>query len=174
MAAPKFAPVPAVESVRTYESPEHVPDAWSPDRPSEIDGRQPSGAQLGYQGPDQGYVLLLAERVRPRLHVPADESSNDAVTGCINIALRRASLYGRAPVMHDLTIAFTIWGWLDAAPPADLLVRRRELFEGVAHTAQHYTEGRHIADLVPEATLRLTPDQAGAAYPARWRELTGA
>ncbi|CAB4882422.1 unannotated protein [freshwater metagenome] len=174
MAAPKFAPVPAVESVRTYESPEYVPASWSPVRPGEIDGRQPSGSQLGYQGPDQGYVLLLAERVRPRLRVPSDESSNDAVVGCINIALRRASLYGRAPVMHDLTIAFTIWGWLDAAPPADLLARRRELFEGVAHTAQHYTEGRVIADLVPEATLRLTPAQAAEAFPARWRELTGA
>ena len=31
-----------------------------------------------------------------------------------------------------------------------------------------------LADLVPEATLRMMPDQAAAEYPTRWRELTGA
>jgi len=116
----------------------------------------------------------LAERLRPTLQVPAGESANDAVRGCLNIALRRASLFGRAPVVHDLTIAFTIWGWLDPKPSAALVARRRELFEGVSHTAQHYTEGRHIADLVPESTLRLTPQQAAHSYPDNWRQLTGA
>lgn len=174
MAIPKFAPVPAVDIVRTYGSPDYVPGSWSPDRASEISGPQPSGAQLGYQGPDQGYALSLATRVRPRVQASVGESVDDAIAGCLNIALRRASLFGRAPVMHDLTIAFTMWGWLDASPPTDLVKRRHELFEGVAHTAQHYTQGRHITDLVPEATLRLTLDAVGEAYPARWRELTGA
>ena len=49
------------------------------------------------------------------------ESVDDAVSGCTAVALRRASLYGRAPVIHDLRIAFTIWGFLDAAPPAELV-----------------------------------------------------
>ncbi|MCU1366277.1 MAG: hypothetical protein JWL72_4574 [Ilumatobacteraceae bacterium] len=175
MAAPKFAPVSATDVVRTYESPEHVPQAWSPDRPAEIHGRQPEGARLGYQGPDQGYVLTLSERFRSRIVVAAGESVNDAIRGSINIALRRASLFGRAPVVHDLTIAFTIWGWLDASAAADLVSRRSALFEGVANTDHHYTEGRLIADLVPESTLRLTPDAATSAYAAgKWRELTGA
>ena len=119
-------------------------------------------------------MLTLAARLRSTLHVPAGESTDDAIRGCLNIALRRASLFGRAPVVHDLTIAFTIWGWLDAKPSADLVARRRELFAGVANTAQHYTEGRHIADLVPESTLRLSPQQATEAYPDNWRQLTGA
>ncbi len=174
MAAPQFAPVPPLDVVRTYESPDSVPAAWSPDRPGEIEGRQPSGSQLGYQGPDQGYVLTLAALLRPRLQVPAGESADDAIRGCINIALRRASLFGRAPVVHDMTIAFTIWGWLDKSPSADLVTRRRELFEGVAHTTQHYTEGRYIADLVPESTLRLSSQQVAEAYPDDWRILTGA
>ncbi|MCU1396031.1 MAG: hypothetical protein JWM34_4459 [Ilumatobacteraceae bacterium] len=175
MAAPKFAPVPAIDVARTYESPEHVPDAWSADRPAEIQGRQPSGAQLGYQGPDQGYMLTLSERFRSKVIVSAGGSVNDAIRGSINIALRRASLFGRAPVVHDLTIAFTIWGWLDAAPAAELVTRRSELFEGVANTNHHYTEGRVIADLVPESTLRLTPQAATSAYAGgKWRDLTGA
>src|SRR3954468_15813406 len=68
MAAPKFARVPQSEGVRAYESPEYVPEAWTPDRPAEIEGRQPEGMRLGYQGPDQGYAFTLAERFRGRIH----------------------------------------------------------------------------------------------------------
>lgn len=175
MAAPKFAPVSPNDVVRSYESPEYVPTSWEPDRPAEIVGRQPIGERLGYQGPDQGYVLALAERCRGRVIVGTGESVNDAIAGCVNIALRRASLFGRAPVIHDLTIAFTIWGWFDADPPAELMARRKELFEGVANTNHHYTEGRLIADLAPETTLRLDPTKAAEAYgDGTWRELTGA
>lgn len=175
MAAPKFAPVTPIADVRTYESPEHVPGPWMPDRPAEIEGRQPEGERLGYQGPDQGYVLVLAKLVRNRVIVGDGESVEDAIRGSINIALRRASLYGRAPVIHDLTIALTIWGWFDATPVDALASRRRQLFEGVANTNHHYTEGRVIADLVPESTLALTPDAARASYSAgNWSQLTGA
>ena len=97
MAAPKFAPVPTLEGAPYYESPDHVPQAWNPDRPAEIVGLQPEGAQLGYQGPDQGYVLSLAKRCRAKIVAAPGESADDAVVGCTNIALRRASLFGRAP-----------------------------------------------------------------------------
>src|SRR5688572_4813741 len=116
MAAPKFAPVPAVNEVRGYESPDYVPDGWTPDRPAEIAGRQPGGARLGYQGPDQGFMLGLARRLAPTVQVTALESADDAILGCINVALRRASMFGRAPVIHDLKIALTIWGYLDPSP----------------------------------------------------------
>ena len=66
MAAPPFVPHSPVDKPRTYESPDHVPEAWRADRPGDLAGRQPAGAQLGYQGPDQGYGLLLAERFRDR------------------------------------------------------------------------------------------------------------
>lgn len=173
MAAPKFAPLDPTAHPRGYESPAHVPDGWRADRPAEVDGRQPTGRALGYQGPDQGYALSLAARVRPKLALAPGESADDALAGAVAIGTRRASLYGRAPVMHDLTIALTAWGFFDAAPPADLVAKRRELFNGVG--SEHgYFEARHIADIVPESTLRMTPDQCQAAYPANWRDLTGA
>ena len=87
--------------------------------------------------------------------------------------MRRASMFGRAPVIHDLRIAFTIWGFLDAAPPAELVDLRRPAFEGVANSLHHYDARRALVDSVPEATLRQTLDQVRAAYPARWRELLG-
>ena len=118
--------------------------------------------------------MTIAERLSPKIKLQGRERLDDAIRGCLGIALRRASLFSRAPVVHDLTIAFTIWGFFDENPPDDLVGRRPQLFEGVGNVNHHYAEGRAIADLVPEATLRMTPDQAAAAYPGRWQELTGA
>lgn len=172
MAAPRFAPVPPAEPVRYYESPDHVPSGWNPGRPGDIDGRQPEGERLGYQGPDQGYVLTLAARARSRVKVASGEDVDDALRGCSLIALRRASLFGRAPVVHDLDLALALWGFLDDAPSDDQLAVRRELFDGVAHP-HHYKEGRAIADMVPESTLRMTPAQVRDRARTSWRQLTG-
>ncbi|HEY5663954.1 MAG TPA: hypothetical protein VIS05_07965 [Ilumatobacter sp.] len=173
MAAPRSAPAGA-RSSRYYSSPAVVPPAWGPDRPGMVAGLQPAGARLGAQGPDQGFALTIAHRLAPQLHLFDGERRDDAIRGCLGIALRRASLFSRAPVVHDVRLAFTIWGFVDEHPPADLLARRRELFEGVGNVNHHYAEGRAIADRVPESTLRLTPAQAAAQSPARWRDLTGA
>ena len=102
MAAPPFVPVDPVDRPRSYESPDHVPDAWTGERPAALGGRQPSGARLGNQGPDQGYALLLAERFRDRVQVTEGERVDDALTGCLGLALRRASIFGRAPVVLSL------------------------------------------------------------------------
>ncbi|MFM7535255.1 MAG: hypothetical protein ACKO91_05605 [Acidimicrobiales bacterium] len=174
MAAPKFVPVPPTDRARGYESPDHVPDSWRPDRPAEIRGRQPQGSRLGFQGPDQGFGIRIAESFRSKVQTGSGESVDDALRGALLIGLRRASLFGRAPVVHDLSIALTIWGWLDPAPPAELITARRSAFAGVANTAHHYEHGRALVDQVPEATLRMTPQQVAAAYPGRWQELTGA
>jgi len=174
MAAPKFAPVSPVDEPRSYDSPDVVPAAWMPDRPAEITGFQPEGDRLGFQGPDQGFALKIANGFRERLHLQPGEHAADAIRGCLGVALRRASMFSRAPVVHDLTIAFTIWGFLDATPPAELVAVRRRMFEGVDNVLHHYAEGREIVDVVPEATLRMTPQQVAAAYPERWSDLVGA
>jgi hypothetical protein len=85
------------------------------------------------------------------------------------VALRRASLFGRAPVIHDLTLAFTIWGFLGEAPP-ELVALRRPLFQAASH---HYEDQRTIADQVPEAVLRAPHTATLARYPAEWRALLG-
>jgi hypothetical protein len=174
MAAPKFVPVSPVEHPRSYESPDHIPDRWMADRPAELVGQQPQAALFGYQGPDQGYALALAERFRDRLQLQPGESADDAITGCLGVALRRASLFGRAPTIHDLTVAFTIWGFLDPAPPPELVALRRPLFDGVRLVGHHYSDGRAIADRVPESTLRKPHQQVQTEYPGEWRTLVGA
>jgi hypothetical protein len=174
MAAPKFAPDSPVDAPRAYASPPVTPGVWKPDRPADITGPQPEGPRLGYPGPDQGYALKLANGFGDRLQLQPVEHMADAIYGCLGIALRRASIFSRAPVVHDLTISFTIWGYLDADAPAEQRAVRVRLFEGVSNTLHHYVDARILVDMVPEATLRMTPAQVGAAYPERWRELVGA
>jgi hypothetical protein len=172
VAAPKFAPVPLIGDVKSYRSPAYVPDRWEADRPGEVAGRQPAGPGLGFQGPDQGYALRLAARFRPQLVLSDAERAEDAITGCTAIGMRRASLFGRAPVIHDLRIAFTIWGFLDPAPAADLVALRVKTFEALADP-HHYDAVRALVDSVPEETLRMTPAEVNEIYSVSWRHLLG-
>lgn len=171
MAAPQFAPVNPVAEPREYGSPPVVPPNWTATRPGRVDGFQPAGFGMGYQGPDQGYALKIAKQYADRLHLQADEHLDDILRGCLPVAMRRASMFSRAPVVHDLTIAFTIFGLLDPNPPAELLELRRALFTGLAHAPQGYFEVRDIVHAVPEATLWMTPEQVTAAYPSNWQSL---
>lgn len=97
------------------------------------------------------------------------EHHDDALAGCLGVALRRASIFGRAPVIHDLEIAFRIWGFLGDAPP-ELVDLRRPLFQAIDH---NYEAQRAIAGRVPEPTLRLTKAQVEQRWPAQWRALLG-
>jgi len=173
VAAPKFLPQPPVDQASAYSSPDHVPDSWSPERPGAVEGFQPRGPLLGAQGPDQGFALRIAERLREKLELQPGEDADDTIRGCLGVALRRASLFSRAPIVHDLNLAFTVWGFYDPDPPAELVEMRQRLFEGLRLVAHHYAEARVVADQVPEATLRMTPAAVADAYPGSWRELLG-
>jgi hypothetical protein len=169
VAAPEYVPQPAVRSVRSYESPPRRPEPWLADRPGEITDGQPRGERFGSPGPDQGYVYVLARRFEGQLNLADGEHEQDALVGCIAVALKRASLFGRAPVLHDLRLALTVWGFLGEAPP-ELVELRRPLFEEVAN-AHHYPEQRAIADAVPEETLRMAPPAVAEAHRRDWRSL---
>ena len=130
------------------------------DRPAEIQGLQPEGPGLGVQGPDQGYALKLARRFEGKLVLTAGEHADDAIAGCMAIATRRASLFGRAPVIHDLTLALNLWGFLGEAAP-ELVTLRKGCFAGVA-SPHHYSANRAIVDSVPDDVLRMTPLQVAA------------
>lgn len=171
MAAPEFVPTKPGNAVRAYESPPRRPDTWRVDRPADFAdaGRQPSGDRLGNQGPDQGYALKLAGLIEPDLVLAEGEHARDALAGIVAVGLKRASVVGRAPVIHDLRIAATLFGFLDASADTALVDLRRELFEEVGHF-HHYAELRHIADMVDGDVLRQAPAQVQARYDADWRD----
>ncbi len=83
-------------------------------------------------------------------------------------------MMSRAPVVHDLTIALTIWGWFDTNPPAELVKIRSDVFAGLRNLGHHYGAARRLVDAVPESTLRAPPDPISLVYPAQWTVLSGA
>jgi hypothetical protein len=168
MAAPDYVPVQLPD--RPRENLGMPPSRrWTATRPGDLTGRQPTGPVLGHQGPDQGYALVLAERFHDRLVLTEGEDAHDVTAGCLGVALARASLFGRAPVIHDLELALGLFGYLDPAP-ADLVAFRKPRFAGASH---HYWEQRAIVDLVPESTLRLAPAEVRRRL-GEWRSLLGA
>jgi hypothetical protein len=170
MSAPEFVPVKAGRTDKAYESPPRRSDSWLAVRPGDLDGRgQPNGPGFGVQGPDQGYALTLARRLRDKLVLAEGERADAVIAGCLGIALRRAAVFGRAPVIDDLRLAFNLFGFLDSDVPDDLLEYRRTLFAGL-DSSHHYREVRELAMSVPEATLRMTAVEV-AARRADWRAL---
>jgi hypothetical protein len=162
VAAPEYVPQPAIQRVRSYSSPPRRPKSWTAQRPGDIHGPQPRGDLFGYPGPDQGYVFVLARRFEGRLRLAAGEHEEDAIAGCVAVALKRASLSGRAPVVNDLTVAFTLWGFLGEAPDA-LVEFRRPLFAEVSNPL-HYAEQRYVADRVPDDVVLMSPQEATEAF----------
>ncbi len=171
MAAPEYVPTDPLARLRAYRSNPRRPEPWTADRPGEIEGEQPRGDRFGAPGPDLGFALKIARTFDDQLVLAEGESHHDVVGGCVAVAMKRSSLFGRAPVVHDLTVAFTVWGFLDQEVPADLVAERRRRFEGVGHAAHHYVELRALVDAVPDATLGLTPVQVADAHRADWRSL---
>ncbi len=169
MTQPAYVPITRADEVRPTEW-LRTPATWTPDRPAELRGRVAVGGRhRGVPGPDQGYALKLARRFEDRLVLGESEHTEDAVAGCLGVSLRRAALFGRAPVLADLEHAFTLWGFLGGAPSA-LVEYRRPLFRSAAH---HYWEQRDIAERVREATLRLTPPEIASRL-SEWHSLLDA
>jgi len=176
---PKFAPILEQDEVRDgYQL--GVPAPWVPHRPGESRPtpqlRDPAG--LGFPGPDQGYALELAKRFEERLALEAGERAEDVLAGAVAIALRRAAIFGRAPVATDIELALGLFKYIigdhGTWPPGDLLAWRRERFSGAAHD---YWRRRSLADGVPGTSLRLRPKTVAErleAEPGCWQDLAGA
>ncbi len=174
MTQPKFAPVVESAEVRPFQKQE-VAAGWVPHRPSDFKANiTPAGVTNGGRpGPDQGYALHLAERMEERLKLTEGEDAHDVLVGAVMIGLRRASIYGRAPVLGDIELALHLFGYLAEGAPGSLVQARKRLFQGASHD---YWQQRDIADMAPESTLRLSPaavSQQVAADPASWRALSG-
>lgn len=170
MGAPEFVPTPAQQLVRSYSSPPWRGRSWIADRPAEIAGRQPVAEQLGNPGPDPGYAVTLANRFHGSLHLDTGEHESDALSGAAAIAMKRAALMGRAPVIHDVTAALTIWGFLDSAADPELVSLRREWFEEVHHSF-HYTARQRIVDAAPAEVLLLPHKAIADRHRSDWRSL---
>ncbi|MDQ1374294.1 MAG: hypothetical protein QOJ09_1632 [Actinomycetota bacterium] len=169
MPQPDYVPMTRADEVRPAER-MPVPEQWLAGRPGEVVATgPPHGKRFGTPGPDQGFGLKLARHLGPRLQLDEHEHLDDAVAGCAAVGLKRAALWGRAPVVYDMELAYTLWGYLGAAP-RELVEFRHRLFLGAHH---EYWSQRDIADRVPDATLRLTPAEVATRL-SDWRHLLDA
>lgn len=172
MAAPEYVPT-APTTAKHYNSPPQRAGGWSATRPGETFGQAPDdGARLGAQGPDQGYAITLSKLFDEKLILAEGEHLADVHSGCVGVATKRASQFHRAPVVHDLRIAYTLFGFLDEKPDPALVAFRTPLFAEV-HYSFHYFERRAIADLVSDEVLAQTPDQVATRYRTDWRDQLG-
>ncbi|HUZ19754.1 MAG TPA: hypothetical protein VMU75_04180 [Acidimicrobiales bacterium] len=169
MTQPRFAPIPLEDEVRPGYRLE-PPKPWTPHRPADYRaGAFPRTTGSGVPGPDQGYALRLARRFDERLELAPGEHADDVIAGAVSLALRRAARFGRAPVITDIELVLTLFGYLGDAP-RELVERRRGLFQGASHD---YWQRRALAHLVPDATLQLTPAEVRGRL-ADWSDLIGA
>jgi hypothetical protein len=82
--------------------------------------------------------------------------------------MKRSGLMGRAPVVHDVTVALTVWGLLDGSAPAELVDVRRQVFEEV-HLPHQYDALREVVDAVPAQVLSQPHGVIAAQYARDWR-----
>ena len=126
---------------------------WLADRPGDLPAGQPTGKLLGTPGPNVGYALTLANRVRDQFAIAPHEHLDDAVAVVAELAMRRAALFGRAPVMRDIEFGAYIMVYTgDDAP--DFTDWRVRTVQGASH---NYYERRALVDAIPEDVLRLVP-----------------
>ena len=159
MAVDPYVPI-APEDAPRRSVPIPPARGWRATRPGDIDPAVGVGCQgvlFGTPGPDGGYALALAERFRDRITVVSPETIADAEELAAGLAMRRAALFGRAPVICDLEVAFTLFGWL-GDPPQELVGWRRFAVAGVEHD---YARRVALVDAVPEDRLRRPAEESG-------------
>jgi hypothetical protein len=145
------------------------PGHWRPERPGDLGPGQPDGPLLGAPGPNVGYAYTIARRVADRLVLSEHEDRADVVPVVAEIAGRRAAVFGRAPVIHDVQAAMALLGYDGSAEPEFAEVRSLLVLEA----GHDYARRRAVVDAVPEQLLCLAPDDL-AARGAEWRRSTRA
>ncbi len=167
MTQPDYVPLRQADRVRPSDR-LTLPLPWQGDRPADLTRLAvPGGSGFGRPGPDGGYGLKLAKRFVDRFVLVPGEHADDVLAGGFACGTTRAAGLGRAPVIYDMAWAFTLWGYLAAAPEA-LVELRVRLFRGAAHD---YADQRAIVDSVAPAAFKLGGAEVAEALNRRWQDL---
>jgi hypothetical protein len=134
------------------------PTQWQADRPGDIQTtEQPEGGLFGNPGPNVGYAYTLADRAKDRFRVGPHEHIDDVVAVVAETAGKRATFFGRAPVMRDIDRAARLLGYDGAASP-EFVDARQRMVQDAAH---EYRRRRALVDAVPDGLLHSTSDDFG-------------
>ena len=142
---------------------------WRADRPGDDVAQMPRGPLTGSPGPSVGFALTLAKRSRDRLQLGPAEHADDAVAVVAELAMKRASAFGRAPTAVDIDVASELLGFSGPAP-ADVKAWRPSVIRGAHH---EYVVRRRIADAVDDSVLRRPLAELGEVIADARRALAG-
>ena len=142
---------------------------WRADRPGDDVAQMPRGPLTGSPGPSVGFALTLAQRSRDRLQLEPAEQRDDAVAVVAELAMKRASSFGRAPTTVDIEVASDLLGFSGAAS-AEANAWRPSVIRGAHH---EYVVRRRIADAVDESVLRRPRSELGEVIDDARRALAG-
>jgi len=144
---------------------------WTAIRPGDLDpaaGPRCTGVLFGTPGPDGGYALTLAARFHDRITPVWPETVHDAEMVGAQVAMRRAGVFGRGPMLVDVELGLSLFGWLGDAP-AELVEWRRL---AVARIGHDYPRRIALVEGIPEDVIRSTPDDVRGRL-GDWRRLLG-
>ena len=160
MSQPRYTPIEARDEVRPQKHLE-PPRPWRAHRPGEHSAGPTvaSRTRAGVTGSDQGYALRLAEGIAPEVVLGSGEHADDALAMIVQVALRRAAGFGRAPVRTDLEVAKALLSY-DTVVSDEAARARRATVVGAAHDTWRC---REIADLVPSEAFSGSLAEANAA-----------
>ncbi len=145
---------------------------WHATRPGEIfageilageieAGNGAPGRLRGSPGPSGGFALTLAARAKHTWILTDTEHLEDAVAVVAELAMKRASLFGRAPAQPDVDTAAKIMGYHEARPEA--FTQRRA---AIVHDCDHnYERRRSFIDSIDVALLKLAPNASSETLP---------
>lgn len=125
--------------------------AWRADRPGDLPGGvQPRGDLFGTPGPNVGYALRLVHRASADFQLAPGEHREDAEAVVAAVAMKRASSFGRGPIVADVDRAATLLGYRGGADAATAAQRA----DAVAGAHHEYGRCRQVADQVDLEVLR--------------------
>jgi hypothetical protein len=151
MAQPNFVPIRSEENVSEIQKLE-PPKRWTPNRPADFNGKPEAVKKkyYGNPGPDSGYAMLLFESLKPDIKLEKGEDIHDVAAGVVYVAMKRAALFGRAPIKKDIEYVLKKFGFLDKAHSSQI-EERKFLFKSAGH---EYHKRMEIADKFSEEELK--------------------
>ena len=160
MTQPDYVPVASGSQLRQVE-PLAIPEGWTASRPSELAPLKVSaveqGKLLGTPSPDSGFALKLARIRVHKLELGVGEHLEDVERAVAAIAIKRAALFSRAPVIHDVDFAITLLGYDESDIPEAVLAHRKSVVSGVSHD---YFKMRRMLEAIGPETLAATSVEA--------------
>lgn len=148
-----------------------VPKSWKASRPGYVDYRQRRESEmlLGNSGPNVGYALKLTAREIKNFYLVSSEHEHDVEILLAEIAMRRASQVGRAPIVSDVHFAMHLLGY-DQEPTQGEEKWRPQLVNGCGHDEHRR---RIIVNSIPQMIIEGEKGHLNEAISGWWEKLEG-